>query len=75
MGQKYKLLLHCGNVEGQRRLHEGKEGIKGAFLAENLLSSALRALGRYTTWSVNKCVGIMEALYVWGRGWKEDKSS
>lgn len=38
--QKYKLLLHCGNIGGQRRLHEGKERIQGAFLAKDLLFCA-----------------------------------
>lgn len=56
-------LLHCGDIGGQRSLHEGKEPINGAFLAKNLLSYALRALGRHTLF-MEQVVGHLQSPFV-----------
>lgn len=46
--QNRKLLVPCGNIGGQRRLHEGEEPVKWSIPSKGLLSYASRALGRHT---------------------------
>lgn len=64
--QNYKLLLHCGNIGGQRRLHDGQEPMKWSIAGTGFAALCMKGFGEAHTQGTDGCVS-WEPRYAWGR--------